>query len=131
MVVERGDFVLWELLGYMLGRSESKPSMAYVSTFFGEYRFIDIPAKTHDYSLKGFEFYKPGLEMLTTNIAAEKLSYYGIKENERQRCPIDDCHNAKYRSPDGVHISTIIFHLNDNHNWTFKQIGLWLKSIGH
>lgn len=46
------------------------------------------------------------------------LTYYGIRETRIPNCPV--CGYAYL-------LAGVIIHLNDNHGWTFKQIGEWLE----
>lgn len=48
------------------------------------------------------------------------LEVYGIDDRPDVRCPA--CGEVYL-------LSTIIVQLNDDHNWTFKQIGEWLEQF--
>lgn len=43
-------------------------------------------------------------------------------------CLVPDC--GIYSQDDREQIVNVIIHLNDVHEWTFEQIGNWLRSIG-
>ena len=50
---------------------------------------------------------------------------YGVDPNKMMTCPAE--HDGERRNP----LYHMIFHLNDNHGWTFEQIGNWLKDVGY
>lgn len=84
-------------------------------------------------NIEGFQSLKP-IEFnsevgIPLGHCADALKFFGIdRDKTGYKCPA--CReDASYRSG-FANLQTILIHLNDNHKWSFKQIGQWLEGLG-
>jgi len=97
-------------------------------------RNYDKDGKPEDYCALGALGCEAGLiineEQLEKSTSSARDFYNTIVEAYgADPTTIMECPNHGYNY--SISLSGVIFHLNDQHSWTFEQIGNWLKEKGY